>query len=263
MQHHGITDIGRRRSINQDTFAIEPLADDALLCVVCDGMGGAQGGAEASRLACEAFCAVMRGAISSILTDASGICSDADAIAAHRDRLCACIPDRLIEAAEAANRAVYEAAMADPSLKGMGTTLVALVIWGDYACGVNIGDSRLYAVTDEAVRQLSHDHSYVQYLIDLGKLTPEEARTSTNRNIITRAVGTAPVLEADIVPVDATLVGRAAFLLCSDGLSGMLTDSEIADVVRSTPALDEAAATLVSGANAAGGTDNITVVLCR
>ena len=259
----GRTDIGLRRKVNQDTFAAERFSPDAELFVVCDGMGGVQGGAQASRLACAAFCAAMRQAVPDIIAAAESVCSDGAAIAARRDRLCNRIPDRLIEAADAANRAVYEAAMADESLKGMGTTLVALFVWGDYACGINIGDSRLYAVTEQAMRQLSHDHSYVQYLIDLGKLTPEEARTSTNRNIITRAVGTAPALEADVVPVDAGLVGRATFLLCSDGLSGMLTDAEMAAVIRGADSLDAAVATLIDRANAAGGSDNITAVLCR
>lgn len=259
----GRTDIGLRRKVNQDTFAGETFAPDASLFVVCDGMGGVQGGAEASRLACAAFCDVMRGALPEIFAAAESVCSDAAAIAARRDRLCANAADLLLEAADAANRAVYEAAMADESLKGMGTTLVALFVWGDYACGVNVGDSRLYAITDNAIRQLSHDHSYVQYLIDLGKLTPEEARTSTNRNIITRAVGTAPALEADIIPVDAGLVGRATFLLCSDGLTNMVTDAEIAAVVHESRSLDAAVNTLVDKANRAGGTDNITVILCK
>ncbi|MBQ3126221.1 MAG: serine/threonine-protein phosphatase [Clostridia bacterium] len=259
----GKTDIGLRRQVNQDTFAAERFAPDAELFVVCDGMGGVQGGAEASRLACEAFCAVMRHALPDIMTQVECVCSDTEAIAAHKDRLCNCIPDMLTEAADAANRAVYEAAMADESLKGMGTTLVALFVWGSYACGINIGDSRLYALTGQGIRQLSHDHSYVQYLIDLGKLTPEEARTSTNRNIITRAVGTAPALEADIVAVDAGLVGQATFLLCSDGLSGMITDAEMAAIVRGADSLDAAVDALIAAANAAGGSDNITVVLCR
>lgn len=259
----GKTDIGMRRKVNQDTFATERLGEDAELFVVCDGMGGAQGGAEASRLACAAFCAAMRNTIPDILSEVACVCSDAAAIAAHRDRLCAAIPDHMLDAADAANRAVYEAAMADESLKGMGTTLVALFVWGDYACGVNIGDSRLYAVTDQAVRQLSHDHSYVQYLIDLGKLTPEEARTSTNRNIITRAVGTAPAIEADVVAIDTGLLGYATFLLCSDGLSGMITDAEMGAIVRGAQSLDAAVDALVDAANAAGGSDNITVVLCK
>ena len=103
----------------------------------------------------------------------------------------------------------------------------------------------------------------MQYLVDLGKLPPEEARTSANRNIITRAVGTAPTIETDIIAVDHALVGQAAFLLCSDGLSGMLTDEEITAVIRAADTLDAAVDTLIDRANEAGGTDNITVVLCK
>lgn len=177
----GKTDIGLRRKVNQDTFAAERFAPDANLFVVCDGMGGVQGGAEAAGSPAAAFCGVMRGALPEIFSSAEGVCSDAAAISALRDRLCAHVPDLFLEAADAANRAVYEAAMADETLKGMGTTLVALFVWGDYACGVNVGDSRLYAITDTAIRQLSHDHSYVQYLIDLGKLTPKKHGRCTNR----------------------------------------------------------------------------------
>ena len=259
----GKTDIGRRRKVNQDTFAHTALAPDANLFVVCDGMGGTFGGAEASRIACDTFCAAMQNALPEILSDAAVICSDAEAIAARRDRLFASIPDALERASAEANRAVYEAAMADPTLQGMGTTLVALLVWGEYACAVNIGDSRLYAVTAEEITQISHDHSYVQYLVDLGKLPPEEARTNANRNIITRAVGTGESVEADIFLVDPNLIGRAVFLLCSDGLSSMLTDAEIAETVRRADSVEEAVDALSARANAAGGSDNITAVLCR
>ncbi len=259
----GKTDIGRRRKVNQDTFAIEAIAPGAHLFVVCDGMGGAVGGAEASRIACDTFCAVMRDALPEIVADAAVVCSDADAVAARRDRLFAAVPDALGHAAEEANRAVYETAMADPSLQGMGTTLVALIVWGEYACAVNVGDSRLYAITAEEISQISHDHSYVQYLVDLGKLPPEEARTSTNRNIITRAVGTAETVEPDIFLVDSALVGEAVFLLCSDGLSGMLTDEEMAEIVRAADTVEQAVDELIDRANAAGGSDNITALLCR
>ena len=103
----------------------------------------------------------------------------------------------------------------------------------------------------------------MQYLVDLGKLPPEEARTNANRNIITRAVGTAESVEADIFLIDPSLVGQAVFLLCSDGLTGMLTDGEIAELVRRADSVEEAVEVLVARANAAGGTDNITAVLCR
>ncbi len=260
---HGKTDIGQRRKVNQDTFLLQRPAPDAALCVICDGMGGVVGGAEASRMACDAFCLSLREQLEEGLNGLNTLCSDAAAVEARRACIEATIPDALVEAVEAANAAVYSAAENDPALQGMGTTLVALFVWGDYACAVNVGDSRLYAVTAEGARQLSHDHSYVQYLIDMGKLTPEEAKQSTNRNIITRAVGTTPQIDSDIIRIEPELLAGATFLLCSDGLSGMLEDSEIAAVVNSGLAVEEAVDALVARANDAGGTDNITVVLCR
>ena len=244
MQYWGVTDPGCVRPQNQDAYTMEQLDKNALLCVVCDGMGGAKSGNVASTMAVDAFTKeVLAGYKSGISFEQMGAL--------------------MLAACKMANFVVYDQAQQAEEYRGMGTTLVALFVWGNYACGINIGDSRLYALTAQSIRQLSHDHSYVQYLIDLGKLTPEEARTSTNRNIITRAVGTAPVLEADIVPVDAGLVGQATFLLCSDGLSGMITDAEMAAIVRDADSLDAAVNALVDAANAAGGSDNITVVLCR
>lgn len=261
MYLHGNTDIGRRRKVNQDTFATLSPSPDTALCVVCDGMGGAVGGAEASRIARDSFAAALQELLPALFAPEACVCSDTDAADAARRALEEKIPQALCTAAEQANRAVYDAASADPSLQGMGTTLIALLITGRFACAINVGDSRLYAVTPKEIRQLSHDHSYVQYLVDLGKLTPEEARMSTNRNIITRAVGTAPALECDVIAIEPELVGQAVFLLCSDGLSGMLTDEEIADVVRADGISASAVDELIARANAAGGTDNITVVL--
>lgn len=253
MYLHGNTDIGQRRKVNQDTYATLFPAPNTALCVVCDGMGGAVGGAEASRIARDAFVAALQEKLPAVFSSAL----DAAAETEWKE----IIPQAMSDAADAANRAVYDAASADPMLQGMGTTLVALLIVGDYACAINVGDSRLYAVTPTEIRQLSHDHSYVQYLVDLGKLTPEEARMSTNRNIITRAIGTAPALESDIIEVDPALIGSSAFLLCSDGLSGMLTDEEIAGTVRGGGVTAETVDTLIARANEAGGTDNITAVL--
>lgn len=260
---HGKTDIGRRRKVNQDTFAVLSPSADLALCVVCDGMGGAVGGAEASRLACDTFCASVSGLMEEIVEISNTVCSDAEACAALRGRLTGCIPDALCDAVDAANAAVYAAAEADTTLQGMGTTLVALFCWADFACAVNVGDSRLYAVTDGEIRQLSRDHSYVQYLIDMGKLTAEEAKQSSNRNIITRAVGTGPSIDCDLIEIPADLVGKATFLLCSDGLSGMVEDGQMAEIIRGEGTAEEKVDALVDRANGAGGNDNITAVLCR
>ena len=127
-----------------------------------------------------------------------------------------------------------------------------------------MGDSRLYGIVDGKATQITRDHSYVQMLVDLGRITPEEAKDNPKKNIITRAVGTSEELEADIAPVDSALLCDGAyFLLCSDGLSNMLGDDEIAAIACGEGTLEEKAAKLVENANEMGGTDNITVVLAQ
>ena len=164
-----------------------------------------------------------------------------------------------------ANRAVFERTEDDISLRGMGTTLVATLLCCGTLFTVNVGDSRMYLVTEGSIRQISHDHSYVQFLIDTGRITPEDAKTSNNRNIITRAVGTDETVEADVYINRAVKGGYV--LLCSDGLVNFVpaeemynTISDIGDNV-TEEAIDECLDTLILAANTAGGSDNITAVL--
>lgn len=252
MIYFGKTDIGKLRKGNQDNFGIYEIAENALLLAVCDGMGGAAGGEEASRLALEAFSEEIK-AVCGPRTENGKL---------YREGIDMHI--LLSNAAECANKAVYSTAKERPELQGMGTTLVALFIIDSLAHSINVGDSRMYRICDGKIEQITHDHSYVQYLVDMGKLTPEEAKNSTNRNIITRAVGTDQQIEADIENIDLDIGGEETyFLLCSDGLTNMVSDEEIAGIVSGEGTPEDKVQNLVATANANGGSDNITVVLLQ
>lgn len=250
----GKTDVGMKRTVNQDSFKCTELNSTTVLAVVCDGMGGAAGGGIAGSLAAETFTNYM-------VDHTKDICKKNILGRADENR----IKNILRTAVEAANKAVFEKANDDISLRGMGTTLVAALVCGDTVFTVNVGDSRMYLISDESIRQITHDHSYVQFLIDTGRLSEEDAKTSRNRNIITRAVGTDDSVEADV------FVNRASegsfILLCSDGLVNHVSPETIFSTLNSaegeTPLerLDECTEGLILSANTAGGSDNITVVM--
>jgi PPM family protein phosphatase len=225
-----LTDTGRRRLRNEDAFVCEPP-----LFAVADGMGGARAGEIAARLAAAA------------LEENAGDVQGTEGIT---------------ELIAEANRRVWERSLADPETAGMGTTVTAALL--DEAAGTvtigHVGDSRAYLVRDGELEQLTADHSLVAELVESGLLTPEEAERHPQRSAITRALGTEPTVEVDAFTVE----GRPGdlFLLCSDGLSIMVSDTHVLSVIEETnhePA--EAAESLVSVANARGGQDNITVVL--
>lgn len=249
MLFYGKTDVGKRRAANQDDFIIKTYSGDTVVAVLCDGMGGANGGNIASSLASSAFI----GVIDEKETDGSVLSDMAD-----ED-----IPTLLVKATEEANTSVYDKSGDDPSLIGMGTTLVGCLIHGEKLNAVNVGDSRLYVIrADGRAEQISHDHSYVQYLVDLGKLTPEEAKTSKNKNLITRAVGTERKVEVDTFVTD--IVHGDTAVLCSDGLSNLVEPEEIADEVTKAVEsgdLQTACENLVALANDRGGLDNITAII--
>ena len=239
----GKSDVGKRRANNQDNFNITDLAGGACLLTVCDGMGGAKGGNVASGIAC------------SVYTET--VCRGFSAEEPHNTAL-------LKEAVTAANTAVYEVAMADEALKGMGTTLVSALVTPDGRISVvNVGDSRLYALTDGELKQITHDHSYVQYLVDMGQITMKEAKTASIRNIIIRSVGN----EAETTPdlFSLSLQEGAYLLLCSDGLTNCVANDVLAATVHAEDldSLNRCAETLISLANEGGGIDNITVVLAK
>ncbi|HZO62782.1 MAG TPA: Stp1/IreP family PP2C-type Ser/Thr phosphatase [Gaiellaceae bacterium] len=226
-QHAAATDPGRRRRRNEDAYVVQPP-----LFAVADGMGGAQAGEIASRIA------------ASVLRDA-GPGNDQDAVVA------------LIQEA---NRRVFEAAAGDEARTGMGTTMtVALVKDGVVTFG-HVGDSRAYRVRTGELEQLTDDHSLVAELVRSGKLSPEEADTHPQRSVITRVLGTDPEVDVDTFEVE-TQPGDL-FMICSDGLTSMVDDATILALVEgSRSSLDQTARVLVDAANKGGGDDNITVVV--
>lgn len=256
MKFYGKTDVGISRTENQDCFGIYEILPGVTLLAVCDGMGGMAGGAIASRLALDTFVQSMR---EHILPDNPEDEPDLGSVGLRFS---------LSASASEANRAVWkEADESGGKLEGMGTTLVALlVVENTLAYSLNIGDSRMYEITNEKIEQLTKDHSYVQQLIDLGQLTYEEAKDFPMRNVITRAVGIDGDVAADIHslnPAPGTPEAPRFILLCSDGLCGVVSDDDVAEMVRAEGSLKEKADRLVNAARNAGGPDNITVVLAE
>ncbi len=232
-------EIGKVREENQDTIATRALPD-GVLAVVCDGMGGMQGGKEASNIAATAFVNRM------MQNYQAGMEADA-------------LSDLLHQAVAEANRSVYNAAVAANLRMRMGTTLVAAVLRGQECFIVNIGDSRAYVIgTDVPPLQLTIDHTAAQYLYERGAITAEARATHPRRNELTRAVGVIPHVLAD--RFDCTLQSEQRLLLCSDGLYGML-DGETIGAVAMAAEPTEAAKHLLDAANERGGRDNISVIL--
>lgn len=250
MLWYGKSDIGMVRSANQDSFIARKLTADSVLCSVCDGMGGKAGGSEASRLALTVFESEVAAFMKKAKATKSSEISDSE------------IKRMLADSVDRANSEVYKAACSDHTLSGMGTTLVAALVIGSMLYSVNIGDSRMYIIKDGQATQHTHDHSYVQYLVDIGKLTPDEAKKSTNKNIITRAVGIDEKVDSDISSMKLPDSSGDYILLCSDGLTNHMENHEIAQIIQKNgDTLEQKADALISAANGRGGTDNITVVL--
>lgn len=243
----GQTDVGRRRERNEDSFLID---EELGLFVVADGMGGHAGGGTASRLAIDTIDAQLRHA----WEDPVG--------PFHRDVSLqdSPLPDVLRLAVDAACGAIFRKARDEPELSGMGTTVTALVLKGRDAFFAHVGDSRAYLVRGGLIQQISEDHSLVNEQIKAGVITPEEAKHSRFRNVITRSVGFEESVLVDVMGLVAE-VGDT-FVLCSDGLANLVADDEIRDAVRAIP-LDDLPDSLIALANDRGGDDNITVVCVR
>jgi serine/threonine protein phosphatase PrpC len=226
-RHASRSDTGRKRRRNEDAYVVQPP-----LFAVADGMGGAQAGEVASRLAVEA-----------LADDGGGTGGES----------------RVLELIQEANRRVYEHQGSNSDTSGMGTTMTVALVEDAVVTIGHVGDSRAYLVRDGAVDQLTEDHSLVAELIRSGKLSPEEAESHPQRSVITRALGSDPDVDVDTFTVEAH--PGDVFLLCSDGLTSMVGDESILEAVEGHRGdLDGAASELVRRANRAGGEDNITVV---
>lgn len=237
MNVYAKTDIGKTRETNQDAFDTGYFNDGTVWAVVCDGMGGVSGGQVASSL-----------------------CIDKTVNAIKRsyreDMTVNNVKNMLVSAINAANSYVFDESLKDRELKGMGTTIVAVVIINNIAVVAHVGDSRAYIVND-TIKQITKDHSYVQLLVDNGKITLEEAENHPDKNIITRAIGIEGFVDVDVDIVD--IKEEDILLLCTDGLNGYVRDDDILKTVKEYG--DSSTEKLVETANLNGGHDNITVVL--
>ena len=242
MQSWGITDPGCIRTQNQDAYQIEALDKNTLLCVVCDGMGGAKSGNVASTLAVDVFVQEVK------RTWVHGMDPD--------------LADQMLKnAVKLANFTVYDQAQQFEEFTGMGTTLVAVLIHGKFATVINVGDSRAYSVKRDGVQQITRDHSLVQMMISRGELTPEQARTYPGKNLITRAIGTEPVVECDVF--HRRLDGGECLLLCTDGLSNLVDEQEILFEVVHGINKQSSGQRLLEIAKNRGAPDNVTCVLIQ
>ena len=230
VEEASLTDVGRQRSGNEDS-----LLHAAPFFAVADGMGGAQAGEIASQIAVETFA------------------DDRDASASPEEQLSTI--------AKSANRKIYEKAREDASQAGMGTTLIAVMVGNGEVHVGHVGDSRLYRFRDDELERLTDDHSLVEELVRQGKLTPQEAETHPQRSVITRALGPEPDVDVETM----TFPGRDGdvYMLCSDGLTGMVSEEQVGQILRGRSSLEDAAQKLIDAANEAGGRDNITVVMFR
>jgi PPM family protein phosphatase len=222
-----ITDPGRKRRRNEDAYVVEPP-----LFAIADGMGGAQAGEVASRLAAAAV-------------RESGVDGGGE--------------DRILDLMREANRRVYDRSSTDPRTSGMGTTMTVALVEDDRVAFGHVGDSRAYLIRGGEIEQLTEDHSLVNELLKSGKLSPAEAETHPQRSVITRALGTDPDVDVDTFTIGVEK--GDLFLLCSDGLTDMVSQSDILELVeRNRDDIEGALKALVKAANRGGGEDNITIV---
>lgn len=233
----GATDRGYIRSTNQDSYVIQRI-DDAVLAVVCDGIGGARAGDVASSVSCK---------LMDELFTKKEYFSDKDDVKAW-----------MKSAISEINQHIVSLSRNVEDYQGMGTTMVAVVFAKEGMVGANVGDSRIYGINQELV-QLSDDHSLVNELVKLGKVRKEDASRHPNRNMLTNAIGIGMQIDIDIFDINNEY---DMILLCSDGLHGYVEESDILNTVRSNGEVEEKVNVLIGLANNAGGYDNTTVVLC-
>lgn len=233
------TDIGKVRTENQDRFRISQINDNTGVAIVCDGMGGTRGGGLASDIASNAVY--------------ERLCLS------YRDGMePRAVKSMLITAINAANTIVYDKSQEDEENRGMGTTCVAALVHSGTVSVASVGDSRAYILDESGIRQITNDHTVVQYLKSHGMITDDDAKINPMKNVITRAVGVEPTVEVDYFEFYAS--PGSELLICTDGLTNYCTDEILyAKAYKAPP--EEAASELINYANSHGGNDNITVAL--
>lgn len=240
MEAWGLTDPGLVRKQNQDFYTLKYLDKNSLLAVVCDGMGGAKAGNVASKLATDVFAGEVARSFQ------PGMSQEA-------------AKQVLVQAVELANAALYEQSQVSADFHGMGTTLVALLVYNGYGVAVNVGDSRVYRMNDDGITCVSTDHSLVELMVSRGELTHEQAKSHPSKNIITRAIGTESHVKCDTYLLQ--LQPRDNFLLCSDGLSNLMDDQEILFEVLHGARKKDCCQRLLDIAKQRDASDNVTAVL--
>ena len=237
MKTYSVTDVGLRRKINQDyVFASDvPVGNLPNLYIVADGMGGHNAGDFASRFVVKKVREYIEGS------------EDINPVSIMQ------------EAIQNANTLLLEEAFQKAEQMGMGTTIVVTSVIGKDVYTANVGDSRMYIIDDDGIRQITQDHSLVEEMVRLGQITKEVARIHPDKNIITRAVGAAITVQPDIFETE--LKQKSILLMCSDGLTNMVEDAQIQQIVTSNLSIEERACNLVNAANEHGGKDNIAVII--
>jgi PPM family protein phosphatase len=242
------TDMGRVRANNEDSFRAEP---DISLFVVSDGMGGAEHGEVASAVAVATIARHCRQSLADPSLPIEG---------PVRPEFTP-FTNRLLSAVRCAHTAILNRAADNPSFKGMGATVVAAWVHDDWLSLAHVGDSRAYRLRSGHIEQLTHDHSFVAEQVRLGLMTDEQAAQSSLQTILTRALGHSEMIDVDAQ--EHVISHGDIFLLCSDGLSRMISDSEISSAIHESPGMQAACDRLIEIANRAGGEDNITAILFR
>ena len=238
---HGISDVGMSRDHNEDSISWD---NDLGLVMLADGMGGHNAGEVASEMAVTSI----RDALLDVLTPEM-----------IETKVIKC-PDAVRESVVYANEEIFEQQQTRPDCAGMGTTVVLTLFHENHVTFANVGDSRIYRIRNNELKQFTQDHSLVQEMVDNGYLSEEEAMVSTSRNLITRALGIAPDVEVDVKTEE--LEKDDIYLLCSDGLTDLVSDADILKIVlEHTPDMERCLKELVSLANSNGGSDNISVIL--
>jgi protein phosphatase len=242
------TDVGMKRNHNEDYFS---LIEDEQLFIVADGMGGHASGEVASKMAADA------------VSEFYQHTKDEEATWPYKmDRQLSYIENRLVCGIKLANYRIFEAASRDLRYKGMGTTIVAVLISGEKIYIAHVGDSRVYRVRTSGIQQVTRDHSLLEDYKDAKPdMTEEEQRNFPHKNVITRALGMRDSVQVDIRRED--IQDGDIFLLCSDGLSGMVEDPNLYKIIGGNEDLERSVADLVEHANRSGGTDNITALLLQ
>ncbi len=243
MNFFGMSDVGKIRKNNEDSFYIKAYDENHILAVVADGMGGHKGGKQASTIAVR----IIAEYVEKLLPD----------ILSYSERR---LKQTLIKAVNSANEAICENAQSYEELSGMGTTAVVCFVSGNKLYTLNIGDSRLYIIND-TIKRVTKDHSYVGELVELGVISEQQAKNHPHKNVITKALGTEDGTDADIYV--EKISKNDTVLLCSDGLTNMLSDAKIIECIKLNDNIEIATKSLIDNAKKLGGSDNITVVVIK